>query len=57
MAKAMGIIQFPSFHAAVALIFTYTSRVIRILFPVSAGLNALMVFFDSHLWRASSLGR
>ena len=43
MAKATGIIQFPSFHAAVALIFIYTSRGIRILFPVSVGLNALMI--------------
>jgi membrane-associated phospholipid phosphatase len=43
MAKATGIIQFPSFHAAVALIFIYTSRAIRILFPAFLGLNVLMI--------------
>jgi len=43
MAKTTGIIQFPSFHAAVALIFIYESRGIRILFPACMGLNALMI--------------
>jgi hypothetical protein len=42
IAKLSGIIQFPSFHAALGLILIYVTRGIRFLFPVSLGLNALM---------------
>lgn len=43
LAQIAGIIQFPSFHAALALIFIYASWGIRILFPVYIGLNVLMI--------------
>lgn len=41
--KMTGIVQFPSFHTALALILIYATRGIRILFPASLGLNALMI--------------
>lgn len=43
MDRITGIVQFPSFHAATALIFIYTSRGIRVLFPLSLSLNVLMI--------------
>lgn len=38
-----GLITFPSFHAALALILIYATRGIRVLFPLSIVLNALMI--------------
>jgi membrane-associated phospholipid phosphatase len=38
-----GLISFPSFHTVMALLFAYTFRGIRLLFPAAIGLNALMV--------------
>ncbi|MGL3214937.1 phosphatase PAP2 family protein [Bradyrhizobium sp. BR 1433] len=43
MAKVTGIIQFPSFHAALALILILSSRG-TFLFPVYLPLNVLMIF-------------
>jgi membrane-associated phospholipid phosphatase len=44
MARVTGIIQFPSFHAALALILIYVCRGIPYLFPVCLVLNAVMIF-------------
>jgi len=38
-----GLIQFPSLHAAAAIIFTYAGRGIPILFPLLVVVNALML--------------
>jgi hypothetical protein len=38
-----GIIQFPSFHAALAILYTYVTRGMRFLFPFFVVLNALLV--------------
>jgi len=43
MAQVVGIIQFPSFHAALALILIYVSRGISYLFPISFLLNLAMI--------------
>jgi membrane-associated phospholipid phosphatase len=43
LAKLIGVIQFPSFHTALGLILIYVTRGIRLLFPASLGLNALMI--------------
>ncbi len=43
ISKTGGIITFPSFHAAHALIMIYATRGIRILFPVFLVLNILMI--------------
>lgn len=43
MVKANGLIQFPSFHAAMGLILIYASRGIRFLFPTSVVLNLAMI--------------
>ncbi|WP_136626282.1 phosphatase PAP2 family protein [Bradyrhizobium macuxiense] len=43
MDKMTGIVQFPSFHTALALILIFAARGIRFLFPASLGFNALMI--------------
>ena len=43
MAKVTGIIQFPSFHASVALILIYVTRGISYLFPIACLLNVVMI--------------
>jgi len=43
VSRTNGLITFPSFHAALALILIYTTRGIRVLFPLSLGLNVLMI--------------
>jgi len=43
MTKVTGIIQFPSFHAAIALILIYVCRGISYLFPISFLLNLVMI--------------
>jgi hypothetical protein len=43
MSRVNGLITFPSFHAALGLILIYASRGIRVLFPLSLGLNTLMI--------------
>ncbi|WP_076859443.1 phosphatase PAP2 family protein [Bradyrhizobium mercantei] len=43
LAKVVGLITFPSFHAALGLILIYVTRGIRILFPISLALNVLMI--------------
>ncbi|AYH45626.1 phosphatase PAP2 family protein [Azoarcus sp. DN11] len=41
--EMQGIVTFPSFHAAMAIIFIYVHRGHRILFPLLATLNVLML--------------
>jgi hypothetical protein len=43
MSKVTGVIQFPSFHAALGLILIYAYRGIRYLFPISCLLNICMI--------------
>jgi hypothetical protein len=43
MSRVNGLITFPSFHAALGLILIYATRGIRVLFPLSLGINALMI--------------
>jgi membrane-associated phospholipid phosphatase len=43
MTNVTGIIQFPSFHAATALMLMYACRGISYLFPVSFLLNLVMI--------------
>jgi membrane-associated phospholipid phosphatase len=43
VARVNGLITFPSFHTALGLILIYVTRGIPFLFPVSLGLNALMI--------------
>ena len=43
ISQVNGLITFPSFHAALGLMLIYASRGIRILFPLSLSLNALMI--------------
>jgi hypothetical protein len=43
MDRITGIVQFPSFHAAMALILIYTCRGIWFLFPISLLLNMMMI--------------
>jgi hypothetical protein len=43
LSKAHGIIQFPSFHAALALIFIIAARGVRFLFQISIALNCVMI--------------
>ncbi len=43
MSRVVGLITFPSFHAALGLILIYATRGIRVLFPLSLGLNVLMI--------------
>lgn len=43
LARVNGLVTFPSFHAAFGLIMIYASRGIRVLFPVSLGLNTLLI--------------
>ena len=43
MTQVNGLITFPSFHAALGLILIYVTRGIRVLFPISLGLNVLMI--------------
>ena len=43
MTKMTGIIQFPSFHAATALILIYVTRRISYLFPISCLANIVMI--------------
>ena len=43
MTKITGIIQFPSFHASVALMLIYVTRGISYLFPISCLLNIVMI--------------
>jgi hypothetical protein len=43
LSQSTGIIQFPSFHAAMAVILIYASRGIRVLFPALIGLNLLVM--------------
>lgn len=43
MHKAAGLVQFPSFHAALGLIFIIATRGIYVIFPLSICLNALMI--------------
>lgn len=38
-----GIVQFPSFHAALGILFVYASRGVRILFPCMVLTNVLMI--------------
>ena len=38
-----GVVQFPSFHLALAAILTYAARGIRVLFPLLLALNALVI--------------
>lgn len=42
LSKVHGIVQFPSFHAALALIFVIVARGIRIWFPIAIALNCIM---------------
>lgn len=41
--QTKGLVTFPSFHATLALILIYATRGIRVLFPLSLGLNVLMI--------------
>jgi hypothetical protein len=43
MARLTGIVQFPSFHAAMALMLIYAYRGISYLFPISILLNLVMI--------------
>jgi len=43
MARITGVIQFPSFHAALGLILIYAYRGVRYLFPISCLLNICMI--------------
>jgi hypothetical protein len=43
LAEVNGLITFPSFHAALAVILIYACRGLKILFPVSLALNSLML--------------
>ena len=43
MARVTGIVQFPSFHAAMALMLIYAYRGISYLFPISILLNLVMI--------------
>ncbi|MGY4286176.1 membrane-associated phospholipid phosphatase [Bradyrhizobium sp. LM2.7] len=43
LARANGLVTFPSFHTALGLILIYATRGIQFLFPLSLGLNALMI--------------
>lgn len=38
-----GIVSFPSFHAAMAVLFAYACRGMWLIFPAAIGLNALMI--------------
>lgn len=38
-----GVVTFPSFHAAAAILIAYAARGIRLLFPVLLVLNAVMI--------------
>jgi len=41
--KIQGVVQFPSFHLALAIIYTYAARGIRFLFPLFVVLNILVI--------------
>jgi membrane-associated phospholipid phosphatase len=41
---AQGIVSFPSLHAAQAVLFAYSVRHIRWLFPIAAVLNLIMIY-------------
>jgi membrane-associated phospholipid phosphatase len=41
--QLQGVVQFPSFHLAMAVILTYAVRGIRVLFPVLLAWNALVI--------------
>ncbi len=43
LSEMTGVVQFPSFHLAMAVVLTYAARGIRYLFPVSVVWNGLMV--------------
>jgi hypothetical protein len=43
MHKAAGLVQFPSFHAALGLIYIIAARGIYVIFPLSICLNTLMI--------------
>ncbi|MDD4616279.1 MAG: phosphatase PAP2 family protein [Alphaproteobacteria bacterium] len=43
LSEMTGVVQFPSFHLAMAGVLTYASRGIRLLFPFSVAWNLLMV--------------
>ena len=38
-----GVIQFPSFHTAMAILYTYAARGVPVLFPLLIVFNVLMI--------------
>jgi len=61
--KTQGVVQFPSFHMALAVICTYVTRGQRILFPIICVLNTLVItatpviggHFVTDLWSSAIL--
>lgn len=43
LADTQGLVTFPSFHTAIAIMVTYSARRIRVLFPFVLIVNALMI--------------
>ncbi|MBR0801121.1 phosphatase PAP2 family protein [Bradyrhizobium jicamae] len=43
LSKVGGIIQFPSFHTALAILLSYAARNVRLLFPIFAVANAVVI--------------
>jgi membrane-associated phospholipid phosphatase len=43
LAKAQGLVSMPSFHTAMAVLFTYSLRRLRLLFYIAVPLNVLMI--------------
>lgn len=41
--EAQGLVSFPSFHTAIAMLFAYAMRHVRRVFPIAIGVNVLMV--------------